>query len=400
MNAGGPLKIVYALALLCVAGVRHLNAQAAFATQPNKPVTVNLYALVNTSAVYSTNNPTSDGKRGGNLVIGSYGLCCGSLAGISGAADFGGGLGGIFQLESGFLLNTGKLEDQGQLFGRQAYAGFTTKIGPAFNVVSIGRQYGPAFAATAPLDPYAHGAQFASAWDCFIFGVSFDNSLQDVVTVGHTKVMFSYSPGGIAGSSAAGTTTGAGGVYDGKPFLFAGTIAHSQDATKHSMDVYGGGVRYTRKNLNLFSYYFDTRRDPGFGDTGNGKGPTNGTSEPLANTDLALNLGNTLERKDHYVNFAARYDLKKQYSLIGMYKFDSARQVNSAGGHGTATTYLGEIARGISPEFFVYGFAAYTHLTGAEIAADQNNPNGSFGGADGRAYVGVGLNYRFRLALK
>ena len=400
MNLNGLLASGCACLLLCLACSRDLNAQAAFATAPDKPVSVNVYALINTSVVYSNNNPTSNGTRGTDLVVGGYGLCCGSFTGISGAADFGSGLGGIFQVETGFLLNRGILENQGQIFGRQAYAGFTTKTGPVFNVISIGRQYGPAFAATAPLDPYAHGAQFPSAWDCFIFGVSFDNSLQDVVTVGHSKVMFSYSPGGIPGSSGSGTSTGAGAVYEAGPFLMAGTVVHSQDATKHSLDVYGGGLRYTRKNLNLFTYYFDTLRDPDFGDTGNGQGPTAGSSEPLSNTDLALNLGNTLQRKDHYVNVAARYDLKKQYSIIGMYKFDSARQVNSEGQHGTATTYLGEFARGISPDFFVYGFAAYTHLTGAEIAADRNNPNGSFGGADGRAYAGVGLNYRFRLALK
>ena len=386
--------------LFGITAARSLDAQAAFATEPNKPISINVYALLNTSVVYSNNNPTANGRRGNDLVAGAYGLCCGSFTGISGAADFGSGIGGIFQLETGFLLDRGIIEDQGQLFGRQAYVGFTSKTGPVFNVVSVGRQYGPAFAATAPLDPYAHGAQFPSAWDCFIFGVSFDNSIQDVMTVGHAKVMFSYSPGGIAGSSASGTTTGAGAVYVASPFLFAGTVDHSQDATKHSLDVYGGGLRYTHKSLNLFSYYFDTLRDPDFGDTGTGQGPPAGTSEPLANTDLALNLGNTLQRKDHYVNVAARYDLKKQYSLIGMYKFDSARQVNSEGQHGTATTYLGEFARGVSPEFFVYAFAAYTRLTGAEVSGDLNNPNGSFGGANARAYAGVGINYRFTLALK
>ncbi len=400
MNTKSLLLSCCALIICSVAGTHEMHAQAAFATAPDKPISVNVYALLNTSVVYSNNNPTADGKRGNELVAGAYGLCCGSFTGISGAADFGSGLGGIFQLETGFLLDRGIIEDQGQLFGRQAYVGFTSKTGPVFNVVSIGRQYGPAFAATAPLDPYAHGAQFPSAWDCFIFGVSFDNSIQDVVTFGHSKVMFSYSPGGIPGSSGSGTSTGAGAVHVAGPLLFAGTIVHSQDATKHSLDVYGGGVRYTHKALNLFSYYFDTLRDPNFGDTGSGQGPTPGTSQPLSNTDLALNLGNSLQRKDHYVNFAARYDLKKQYSIIGMYKFDSARQVNSAGQHGTATTFLGEFARGISPEFFVYAFAANTRLTGAEIAGDQNNPNGSFGGADSRTYAGVGINYRFTLALK
>ena len=82
-----------------------------------------------------------------------------------------------------------------------------------------------------------------------------------------------------------------------------------------------------------------------------------------------------------------------------MYKFNSARQVNSAGQHGTASSYLGELARGIGPDFFLYGFVAYTHLTGAELA-DPNSPKGSFAGASGRTYAGVGFNYRYTVALK
>ena len=191
------------------------------------------------------------------------GLCCGSLAGFSGAADFGKGLGGVFQVETGFLFNRGILDQEQQIFGRQAYAGFTMKRGPVFNVVSVGRQYGVAFIATAPLDPYSHGGQVFTAWDCGLFGVRFDSSIQDVVTVGHGKIMFSYSPGGVAGSNASGTTTAGGVIYEAKPFIFAGVVAHSQDATRHSLDVYGGGLRYTHKSLSLYSYVFDTLRDPG-----------------------------------------------------------------------------------------------------------------------------------------
>ena len=104
------------LLIICgLVGINKLHAQAAFATAPDKPISVNVYALLNTSVVYSNNNPTGDGKRGNELVAGAYGLCCGSFTGISGAADFGSGLGGIFQLETGFLLDRGIIEDQGQL---------------------------------------------------------------------------------------------------------------------------------------------------------------------------------------------------------------------------------------------------------------------------------------------
>ena len=388
------------LLLLCIPAMhRSMTAQDALITEPTKPIAIHGYALINTSITDSTNNLAAAGGRGDSLVVGGEGLCCGSLAGFSGAADFGKGLGGVFQLETGFVLNRGTLDQQGQIFGRQAYAGFTTKVGPVFNVVSVGRQYGIALMATAPLDPYGHGAQAANAWDCLLFGVNFDRSIQDVMTVGNNKIMFGYSPGSVPGSNASGTSIAGGVIYELEPFLVAGTVAHSQDATRHSLDVYGSGLRYTHKALNLYGYNLAAMRDPDFGDTGTGQGPIDGSGEPLANTSLSLNLGNTRQRKDHFVNLSARYDLKQQYALIGMYKFDSARQVNSAGQHGTASSYIVELARGIGPDFFLYGFAAYTHLTGAELS-DPNSPNGSFAGASGRTYAGLGLNYRFTIALK
>ena len=53
-------------------------------------------------------------------------------------------------------------------------------------------------------------------------------------------------------------------------------------------------------------------------------------------------------------------------------------------------------ARGITKDFFVYAFVAFSKLTGAEIT-DPYSPNGSFAGASSRAYGGVdqtGLLYQ------
>ena len=391
-----------AMVLMCCAFFSNAScAQDALITEPKKPISVTAYALFNTTVADQTNVATYSGGRGNQIIAGGTGVCCGSLIGISGAADFGGGLGGVCQVETGFLFNTGGLDQEQEVFGRQAYAGFTTKAGKVFNVVTVGRQYDLAFLATAPLDPWTHGGQVFTAWDCGLFGVRFNNSIQDVLTVGSGKVMFSYSPGGIAGSNASGTSLSGAGLYAVKPFILGGVISHTQDATGHSLDVYGGGLHYTRKTLDLYSYAFDTLRDPDFGDNGNGQpAPIHDSSDAIADTSLAPNLGNTRQRKDHFVNVAARYEFKKEYSVIGMYKFDSARDVNSAGQHGTQSSYIGEFARGISPDFFVYGFGAYTHLTGAEIVDPINSPNGSFAGQGGRAYYGVGLNYRFTIELK
>ena len=61
----------------------------------------------------------------------------GSRWGLKGSEDLGGGMKAIFQLESGFNLDTGVSAQQGQLFGRQAFVGLQSNFG----TVSLGRQY-------------------------------------------------------------------------------------------------------------------------------------------------------------------------------------------------------------------------------------------------------------------
>lgn len=61
----------------------------------------------------------------------------GSRWGLKGSEDLGGGMSAIFQLESGFSLDTGASAQNGALFGRQAFVGLKS----GFGTVSLGRQY-------------------------------------------------------------------------------------------------------------------------------------------------------------------------------------------------------------------------------------------------------------------
>lgn len=63
----------------------------------------------------------------------------GSRWGLRGNEDLGGGLKAVFQLESGFNLDTGASGQGGLLFGRQAYVGLEGQWGG----VRLGRQYSP-----------------------------------------------------------------------------------------------------------------------------------------------------------------------------------------------------------------------------------------------------------------
>ena len=61
----------------------------------------------------------------------------GSRWGLKGSEDLGGGMSAIFQLESGFSLDTGASAQNGTLFSRQAFVGLQS----GFGTVSLGRQY-------------------------------------------------------------------------------------------------------------------------------------------------------------------------------------------------------------------------------------------------------------------
>ena len=384
--------------VLCAATAR---SQDVTLSPPKQPIAINAYALLNTTVGAQTNTaPTAtnpDGSinttNGTQVIAGGQGFCCGSRLGLSGAAALGHDIGAVFQVETGFLFNTGALDQQGQIFGRQAYAGLVMGTGHIYNVLAVGRQYDVAFVSTSAFDPYGHGSQILTAWDTAFYGGRFDNSIQDILTVGTAKIMLQYSPGGIPGSAGSGTTLGGGVVYQVKPFIVGGTTSHSQDAYGHGLDVYGAGLRYAHGPLTFYSYGYDTRRDPGFTPAAKDSGGA------LANTDIIPNTNNPFRREDRYGNFSVRYDLHEVYSLIGMYKFDKAISVNAQNAHGTEATYMMEGARGVTKDFFLYAYVAYTKLTGAE-RTDPYSPNGTFAGASSRTYGGVGLNYRFNVNLK
>ena len=111
------------LALLGTAGAAHAQNS------------VTLYGVIDTGFTYVHN------ANGNEKLVGtSSGNLSGDRWGLKGQEDLGGGLKAIFQLENGFDVNTGKLNQSGREFGRQAFVGLTAdKLG----TVTLGRQYDP-----------------------------------------------------------------------------------------------------------------------------------------------------------------------------------------------------------------------------------------------------------------
>ncbi|WP_080569705.1 porin [Cupriavidus necator] len=74
---------------------------------------------------------------GSRLSLPVSGGLSGSRRGLRGFEDLGGGLGGLFVLESGFGLDSGTLTLGGRFFGRLAYVGMVSGWGQ----ITFGRQY-------------------------------------------------------------------------------------------------------------------------------------------------------------------------------------------------------------------------------------------------------------------
>lgn len=112
---------------------------------------VTIYGVLDTYMAYTN----ATGK--GSVVSMDGGGYQANRIGFRGTEDLGGGLRANFQLENGFLSDTGGMADTTRLFNRQSWIG----LGGGFGEVRAGRQNTPGFLMIARLDAFA-GATFGS----------------------------------------------------------------------------------------------------------------------------------------------------------------------------------------------------------------------------------------------
>ncbi|WP_028203984.1 porin [Paraburkholderia nodosa] len=116
---------------------------------------VTLFGVADESVVYVNNQRTGGANSSGasNWLVNS-GSVTTSRWGLRGNEDLGGGLAAVFWLENGFNVSSGKLNNGGDLFGRQAYVGLTdNRVG----ALTLGRQYDFLVDYLAPLSAVGAG---------------------------------------------------------------------------------------------------------------------------------------------------------------------------------------------------------------------------------------------------
>lgn len=166
------------LAGLAVAGLFSGAAMAA---------DVNVYGVVDLGLMYNhTKTDITDQAtvKDDSLVMKS-GQNAGSRFGLRGSEDLGNGMTVSFKLENGFDADSGKLGQDGRLFGREA----SLTLAGAFGQVSFGRMGGVASAAGTYDYVYAIGDAFDG----------FDNDIDGLVQSGRYDNMITYQTPEFAG---------------------------------------------------------------------------------------------------------------------------------------------------------------------------------------------------------
>jgi predicted porin len=229
------------IGMLSVAGASCI-ASCAFAQS-----SVTLYGIVDTGLVYASNQASLGSTSGGHSATKlASGIWAGSRFGLKGGEDLGGGTKAIFQLESGFNLDTGAQQYTNAEFGRQAYVGVTN---PAYGTFTAGRQYTSYYALLSPYSP--------TTWLTGYFGAhpgdidSLDTDFRENNSLVYTSPTFygvsmsgSYSVGGVAGSLNAGSTWSVALQYINGPFGIAAGLQRINNSTP------GGGAWGTDSTTN------------------------------------------------------------------------------------------------------------------------------------------------------
>jgi len=303
-------KSLLALAVLgTFAGVAHAQSS------------VTLYGVVDANVEYVNHeqNVTSagiaiPGSSGSRVAMQAGGLSS-NRWGLRGVEDIGGGLKGLFVLESGFSMDDGKLQQGGRLFGRQAFVGLQGNWGK----ITLGRQYTTIFDMMANFSP----SGYATQWEPVVglLGPNFreDNMIKYGAAFGPVSLEAHWSFGERAGSFTTNSAYGVGANYFGGPFGFG--VAYDEVKVPNLVEFAGGpGNDYGRDKRAAVaaSYTVGPVKLMGGYRYGNTQAPSTGT--PIL----------TPHRDDLYW-LGANYQATTALSLTLSYYYDNIKEATIGG---------------------------------------------------------------------
>ena len=333
------------------------------------------FCLCNTASAQSTTSVTLYGLVDAALDISSQGAgrlsrlesggTFGSRWGLRGAEDLGGGLKAIFQLESGFGVDTGTLQQGGRAFGRHSWVGLQSPWG----TLTVGRQLSPHFHAFSNIDAFQLGnagglsvvtRTNAAGTPGFLLG--------SYLRTGRIDNSFNYSTPDIGGFSAR--------------LMYGLSESPSGQSAGGSA---GASVRYVSGPLDLNAGYMRAKDTDGYGDF---KVWSAGGSYALGNTKLFVGYtadrntsGNTATARPpkadyRLTNVGARYQITPLTTIIGQVIRVADRSDNRPGNRDATVFAIG----------FNHDWSKRTALYGS--VGTVNNQNGSAYSLGGALYPG------------
>ncbi|MCO8612090.1 porin [Burkholderia multivorans] len=169
--------------------------------------TVTLYGIIDTGVQYYNNAAAGGSVVGMPSLTGSVP----SRFGFRGVEELGGGFKAFFNLESGFAVSTGQLNNGGRLFGRLANVGLATER----NTVTLGRQLNMTYYAIIPADVMGPAIHSIASFDPYIPNARSDNAVGYQGRFGAFNVGATYSFGRDAAGPAGPAATNCGGQLPG-----------------------------------------------------------------------------------------------------------------------------------------------------------------------------------------
>jgi predicted porin len=298
---------------------------------------VTLYGLIDTDMAFASGAHTGNTA---NPSANAFSLNSGGLStsrwGLRGNEDLGGGLSAVFDIENGFTVNNGQAKNGGDLFGRQAWVGLSSK---QYGQVTLGRQYDFIVDYVAPLS--ATGSGFGGNFAAHPFdNDNLDNDLRLNNSIKFSSIAY-------------------GGFKAGAMYAFSNQAGGAGNNNAYSL-----GASYGDGPITVAAAYLQLNRVATAG------GATN-TTGAASTTD------------SNWISYGGNQQI---YTVGAQYKFSDKSQVGVVYSH--SVTY--NIGNGSSPSLFGDAYA----LTGSSIKFDNFEINGRY---FVRSDFSVGASYTYTM---
>lgn len=290
----------------------------------------------------------TNGMKGGAALGYDNSIISINQFGFTGREDLGGGLKAIFRLAGAFNSGTGALKTAGTEFSQQALVGLTGDFGR----LTFGRQLNANTDFGILIDPTGGNGQSLAIEPGVLYGTNyftldsrFNNTIKYLGQLGGFRFGVSYSPGGVAGDTRAGTNLSGAAMYQWGPAL--GGVSYQKtwntSATQWAQTFQAGGTLQIG-NARLYLSYDDlsvtgtTASAPSRRDKIPGGGVVWSVTPAFQLTaaciqDIASNLGNVEGAGGHKLTTyaIAEYYFSKRTELYaevdhngfsGAYRFD------------------------------------------------------------------------------